>query len=61
MPGWSDEIVIISKKFPTIVTYAIKDVADEEIKDRFYETELQLIIKEDNVYDVEKVLKLNIT
>ena len=37
------------------VTYAI--VADEEIKRRFYELDLQLIIKEDNVYDVEKVLK----
>ena len=35
----------------------MKDVAYEEIKGRFYETELQLIIKEDNVYDVEKVLK----
>ena len=41
----------------TSVTYAIKDVADEELKGRFYEPELQVIIKEDNVYDVEKVLK----
>ena len=58
LPGWSEEIVIISKKFPTTpVTYAVKDVADEEIKGRFYETALQLIIKENNVYDVEKVLK----
>ena len=58
LPGWSEEIFIISKKFPTTsVTYAIKDVADEEIKGRFYEPDLQLIIKDDNVYDVEKVLK----
>ena len=58
LPGWSKDIFIISKKFPTTpVTYAMKDVADEEIKGRFYEPELQLIIKEDNVYDVEKVLK----
>ena len=57
-PGWSKEIFIISKKCPTTpVTYEIKDVADEEIKGRFYEPELQLIIKEVNVYDVEKVLK----
>ena len=50
--------MIISKKFPTSpVTYAIKDVADEVIKGRFYEPELHLIINEDNVYDVEKVLK----
>ena len=58
MPGWSEEIFIIRKKFTTTsVTYAIKNVADEEIEGRFYEPELQLIIKEDNVYDVEKVLK----
>ena len=41
--GWSEEIFIISKKFPTTpVTYAIKDVTDEAIKGRFYEPELQL-------------------
>ena len=52
------QICIISKKFPTtLVTYAMKDVSDEEIKGRFYEPELQLIIKEDNVYDLEKVIK----
>ena len=54
-PGWSEEIFIISKKFPTTpFTYAIKDVADEEIKGRFYEPELQLIIKKDNVMTSRK-------
>ena len=49
---------IISKKFPTTpAIYGIKDAADEEIKGWLYEPELKLIIKEDNVYDVEKVLK----
>ena len=58
LPGWSEEIFVISKKFPTTpVTYANKNMSDEEIKCRFYEPELQLIIKEDNVYDVEKVIK----
>ena len=58
LPGWSEEIFVISKKFPTTsVTYAIKDMSDEEIKGWFYEPELQLIIKEDNVYNVEKVIK----
>ena len=53
LPRWSEEVFIISKKFTTTpVTYAIKDVADEEIKGRFYEPTLQLIIKEDTVYDV---------
>ena len=38
LSGWSKEIFIISKKFPTTpVTYAIMDVADEETKGRFYE------------------------
>ena len=65
--GCSEEIFIITDRFPTTpVTYAIKDLADEQIKGRFYEPELQLIVKEDNLYDIEKVLrtrrrKLNIT
>ena len=33
LPGWSEEILIISKKFPiTPVTYAVNDLAYEEIK-----------------------------
>ena len=49
---------IITNIFPTTpVTYAIQDLAHEEIKGRFYEPELPLIVREDNVYDVEKVLK----
>ena len=56
--GWSEEIVIVTDRFPTtIVTYAIKDFTGEQIKGRFYEPELQLIVKEENVYDVKKVLK----
>ena len=39
------------------MTYAYRDLADEEIKGRFYEPELQLIVNEDNVYDVKKVLR----
>ena len=59
LPGWLEEIIIISTKFFTIlVTYTIKDLADTEIKGQFYKSELQLIIKEDHVYDVEKVIKM---
>ena len=55
---WSEEIFnVIDRYLTTPVTYAIKDLADEEIKGRFYEPELQLIVKEDNLYDVEKVPK----
>ena len=39
------------------MTYAIKDMADEEIKGRFYENELQLIVKEDNVFNIENLLR----
>ena len=56
--GWSEEIFIVTDRFPTTpVTYAIKDLADKQIKGRFYEPELQLIVKDDDVYDVEKVLR----
>ena len=56
-PGLSDESYIISKKYPTTpVTYTIKYLTDEDVHERFYEPELQLIIKEDNMYDVEKVI-----
>ena len=44
------EIFIISNKFSTTpATYATKDAAVEEIKRRFYESEVQLIIEEDIV------------
>ena len=56
--GWSEEIFIVTNRFPTTpVTYAIKDLADEQIKGRFYEPELQLSVKEDNMYDVETILR----
>ena len=57
--GWSEEFVIVNNRFPTTpVTYAIKDLADEKIKGRFYEPDLQLIVKENNLYYVEKVLNM---
>ena len=39
------------------VTYKIADYSGEKIKGKFYELELQRIVKEDDVYKVEKVLK----
>ena len=42
LAGWSKEIFIVSNRFPTTpVMYAIKDLAVCEIKERFYEPELQ--------------------
>ena len=55
LPGWSVEIFIISMKFPTTpVTYAIKDVVDEEIRGRFYVPELQLIIFQRTWYNIQE-------
>ena len=37
--------------------YKLKDYDGEELKGTFYEKELQKVIKPDNVYKVEKILK----
>jgi hypothetical protein len=37
--------------------YKLKDLDGEELKGTFYEKELQKIIKEDDVYEIEKILK----
>jgi transposase InsO family protein len=56
--NWTDEIFTIAERYPTHpVTYGLKDLAGEEIKGKFYEPELQKVIKTDDVYEVEKVLK----
>ena len=54
----SEEIFTIVTRNPSDpVTYEIADYSGEKIKGKFYELELQRIIKEDDVYKVEKVLK----
>ena len=41
-PNWSSEIVIVDKINDTLpYTYNLKDLNDEEIKDSFYDKELQ--------------------
>jgi hypothetical protein len=57
--NWTDEIFIISQRHPTSpVTYGLTDLAGEAIKGKFYEQEVQKVIKaDDDVYIVEKVLK----
>jgi hypothetical protein len=37
--------------------YKLKDLDGEELKGTFYEKELQKVFKEDNVYEIEKILK----
>ena len=57
--NWTDEIYVISERHATSpITYELKDQAGEEIKGKFYEQELQKVVKtEEDEYIVEKVLK----
>jgi transposase InsO family protein len=58
LPNWSQEIFEICEKYPTYpVTYGLKDLAGEPIKGKFYEQEIQKVVKTDDVYEIEKVLK----
>lgn len=57
-PNWSEEIFVIAERHPTYpVTYSLKDLADEPIKGKFYEQEIQRIEKSDDVFEIEKVIK----
>jgi hypothetical protein len=52
------ELFVIAVRYATApVTYGLKDLTGEEIKGRFYEQELQKVIKTDSEYIIEKVLK----
>ena len=58
MQGWTDEIFTVSERYPTDpATYGVRDYGGEDIKGKFYEQELQKVIKDDEVYDVEEVIK----
>lgn len=59
LPSWSDEIFIIYKRYPTSPsTYLLKDLKGEELSGRFYEFELQKVIKHSSDYwRIEKILK----
>jgi hypothetical protein len=57
--NWSEEIFTVCSRHPTQpVTYSLKDAADQPIKGRFYECEIQRVTKPvDDFYVVEKILK----
>ena len=58
LASWSEEIFSKVTRNPSDpVTYGILDYSGEKIKEKFYEFELQRIIKEDDVYKIEEVLK----
>ena len=58
LPNFSKEIFTVSKQIPCDPpVYKLKDYDGEELKGTFYEKELQKVIKPDDVYEVEKILK----
>ena len=55
---FSKEIFTVSQQIPRQPpVYKLKDYDQEELSGTFYNEELQKIIKEDDVYEVEKILK----
>ena len=58
LPNYSKEIFTISKKVPRDpAVYKLRDYGGEELKGTFYDKELQKVIKHDDMYEVEKILK----
>ena len=56
---WSEEIFEIASRLPTTpVTYELRDLAGESIKGRFYEPEIQKVLKSDDErFDIERIIK----
>ena len=58
LPNYPEEMFTIYKRFARQVpVYKLKDDAGEILDGTFYEAELQKVIKGDDVYRVEKVLR----
>ena len=58
LPSWTTELFSISARIqgqPPV--YKLKDYGGEELQGTFYERELQRVIKSDDLYQVEKVLR----
>ena len=58
LPQWTEEVFTVSKKLHTHPpTFTLRDWDGEELKGTFYAQELQKVIKTDDVYRIEKILK----
>ena len=58
LPNFTKEIFTISQQVPRDPpVYKLKDYDGEELKGTFYDKELQKVIKQDDLYEVEKILK----
>ena len=58
LPSWTTELFTISARIPRRPpVYKLKDYDGEELEGTFYEQELQRVVKSDDLYQVEKVLR----
>ena len=58
LPNFSTEIFVVSKRLPRDPpVYKLKNYDGEELKETFHDKELQKVVKDDGVYEVEKILK----
>ena len=56
-PQWRQPSTV-TERYPTDpATYGVKDYGGEGIKGKFYAQELQKVTKEDDVYEIEEVVK----
>lgn len=57
LPNWTTELFTVKERISrSPPVYKLKDYAGEELKGTFYDQELQKVVKEDDVYQVERVL-----
>ena len=58
LPSWTEEIFTVIARYPTDPpVYEIEDYDSEKVHGKFYDFELQKVVKADDIYKVEKVLK----
>ena len=58
LPGWTNEIFVVAKAIAgSPPYYKIKDLNDEILEGTFYDAELQKIVKKDDTYKIEYIIK----
>ena len=58
LPNWTEELFMIGKCIETRPpVYLVKDVHGEILEGTFYAEEIQKVIKQDDVYKIEPILK----
>ncbi len=58
LPAWTMELFKIKEVLKTLpTTYKIADFMDEPITGAFYDSEVQKVVKTNNIYKVEKILR----